>query len=59
MKQENKIGIYQKEIAEHEGGLLKKVKTDEERLSDHKNFLDQWERQFGPGLQQGQYMFCK
>ena len=59
MKEENEIGIHQKEIAEHEGGLLKKVKTDEERLSDHKNFLDQWERQFGPGLQQGQYMFYK
>ena len=45
------------EIADHDKGLENKMdekeKTDEERLSDHKNFLGQWEmvKQFGVGLQ--------
>ena len=48
----------EKEIAEHEGGLLNQITTDEERLRDHKNFLRQWEmvKQFGHGPQ-GQYVY--
>ena len=60
LEKENEIEIHEKEIGEHEGGLLNKMKTDEERLSDHKNFLGQWEmmKQFGLGLH-GSYIFCK
>ena len=51
-KEENEV-----KFAEEDEGLLNKMdekeKTDEERLSDHKNFLGQWEmvKQFGLGLQ--------
>ena len=62
LEEENEVEIEipEKEIAENEEGLLNKMKTDEERLSDHKNFLGQWEmmKQFGLGLH-GSYIFCK
>ena len=37
------------EIAEHGERLLNQMKTGEERLNDHKNFLAQWEavKRFG------------
>ena len=60
LEEEVEIEIPEKEIAENEEGLLNKMKTDEERLSDHKNFLGQWEmmKNFGLGLH-GSYTFCK